>query len=349
MNGRVFGLKVSGRDRDIASLRRTQRAATVGRLLLGELDNWEEFIRPETTVFDDIPRRDLKASRSNFRARISKELQKFCNDNFENMTVEKLEKLYLKIIERRGLEMPIGQFESEFAILKARSISGAPRHSTVVISLWGLQTKFPEDMLSKDIIESIRQIRSSDQILDKFRREEHAVLVLQREEVKSVVRTQEFASRTCLLACFNVVEAALNGIAWEFAQDPMLLGAISEKQRKLIEDGTFRDKLIKYPEIITKRSLWDGEDSRVRTFLDQIKPYRDALVHASPFSTPAKYGGLDKLEHIYRIDAERAVEAALVTAQLLEDLFAHVRGMNEPLPGWLAALKSEISPKSAIR
>ena len=132
-------------------------------------------------------------------------------------------------------------------------------------------------MLSKDIIEAVRQLRISDDTLKKHRHKTHRAVIEQRDEVGAAVRTQKFASRTCLLACFNLVEAALNGIAWDFAQKPERFDALSQTRKRLIEDGAFRDKLLKYPEIIANNPLWDENDKRVRGFLDQIKPYRDAL------------------------------------------------------------------------
>ena len=112
-------------------------------------------------------------------------------------------------------------------------------------------------------------------------------------------------------------------------------------QKKFVQDGKFWDKLIKYPEIISGQPLWDDQDSRVRGFLEQIKPYRDALVHASPFSKSEKYGGVNKLEHIYRIDSEKVQEAAFLTVRLLWDLFDRVLRDNQPFPKWLGDLLGE--------
>ena len=72
------------------------------------------------------------------------------------MTEVKLESLYLEVKRRRDPEMPLSEFETKFAALKEKTLNGAPLHFTVVISLWGLQTMFPEDMFSSDIIEAVR-------------------------------------------------------------------------------------------------------------------------------------------------------------------------------------------------
>lgn len=334
-----------GREKVIAQLRRSQRAASVGRLLLGKVADWNDYLSPERTDFSLYGRRDLKANRSRFRSSISKEIQKFCESNFDGMSEAKLEKLYLKVKERRGVEMPLKEFEASFAKLKSSTLGGAPRHSTVVVSLWGLQLKFPEAMLSKDIIEAVRLLHEAQKELQPFETQPHSRVVSARDKIGSAVRQQEFASRTCLLACFNLVEAALNGLAWDFAEDASRMDAMSGRQKKLVEDGKFKDKLLKYPELISGNPLWDENDERVRYFLDEVQPYRDAIVHASPFSKPERYGGLDKLEHFYRIDAKRAQEAASRTVLLLVDLFRHVRSDKSVLPPWLEELLTETDPR----
>lgn len=335
--------KLVGRDREIQALRRTQRAASVGRLMLGELRSWGEFLEPETQDFGELTRSQLKDAKARFKSGISKEINRFCRQNFHSMTEAKLERLYLRVKVRRGLEMPLSQFQDEFAALNATSLSGAPIHCTVVISLWGLQTKFPEDILSKDIMEAVRQIKEAEFSLASFEAKSHAFVLGKRDEVQMAVRKQEFASRTCLLACFNLVEAALNGLAWDFSSEPERVAQLSNKKKALLEDGSFKEKLIKYPQIIAGEHLWNAEDDRVRWFLEEIKAYRDALVHASPFSRPDRYGGLDKLEHIYRIDAKMAQEAASRTARLLVDIFNHTRGPAKERPPWLTALEREVA------
>ena len=271
---------------DIRTLKQKKRAAAAGRLLLGEFKNWQDFLQPETDDYDRFKRRDLKVNIARFRTGISKEIQKFCWENFEAMTDERLEKLYLKIKERLGLEMPLDEFENEFSALKENSLAGAPRHCTVVISLWGLQTKYPEYMLSKDIIEALRLLRKSDNDLEEFSDKRFQEISERRDEVKALVRQEAFASRACVLSCFNLIEAALNGIAWGFKQKSERFYVLSNRNKKLIEGDhcSIKEKLLKYPKIITSRELWDEDDARVKRVLDEIKPYRNALVHASPFS-----------------------------------------------------------------
>lgn len=270
---------------------------------------------------------------------------KFCNDNFYGMTKLKLEQLFLRVKERRGLELPLGKFKEEFTNLKPKVLAGAPPHCTVVISLWGLQVRFPEDLLSKDIIEAVRQLRSSEDILKKYHAKPHSKLVAQRAEIRAALIIQAFASRACMLACFNLVEAVLNGLAWKFKQDSTQLDGLSNNDQKLLNDGPLRSKLIKYPTIITGRPLWCDKSALVEDFLEQIKPFRDSLVHASPFSNPEKYGGRDKLEDIYRIDRRLAQKTTSTVVLLLDKLLTHVNCDNKPHPHWFRDLIGQTVPQ----
>lgn len=245
------------------------------------------------------------------------------------------------------MELPLGKFKEEFTNLKPKVLAGAPPHCTVVISLWGLQLEFPENLLSKDIIEAVRQLRSSEDILRKYRAKPHSELVAQWDEIRAAVRIQGFVSRVCMQACFNLVEAVLNGLAWNFKQVSTQLNNLSNKDQKLLNDGVFRSKLIKYPTIITGRPLWCQKTALVKDFLDQIKPFRDAVVHASPFSDPEKYGGRDKLEDMYRIDSRIAQNATSTAVRLLDKLLTHVNCDSE-LPRWFRDLIAQTAPKVTV-
>ena len=110
---------------------------------MGQLESWDDFSQPEVTDFETFGRRYLRASRAKFCTGVSKEIKKFCNLNFKEMTEVKLESLYLEVKRWRDLEMSLSEFETKFAALKEKTLNGAPLHCTVVISLWGLKRCFP--------------------------------------------------------------------------------------------------------------------------------------------------------------------------------------------------------------
>lgn len=99
------------RENAIASITRSQRAAAIGRLMLGELSSWEDFLSPENTDFSVVNRKVVWGNKSRFRNGVDKEIRKFCEQNFDGMTDEILEDLYVRVRDRRGLEMPLREFE----------------------------------------------------------------------------------------------------------------------------------------------------------------------------------------------------------------------------------------------
>ena len=135
------------------------------------------------------------------------------------------------------------------------------------------------------------------------------------------------------------MEAYLNGIAWDFLQSS---GAtISNRRRKLLDDSasaSIRDKILKYPEIITGSSPWAHDDVELQKFLDIVKPFRDSLVHPSPFSAPARFGGYDKLRLLYEIDFDIAQMTFHLTISLIEKIHRHIHGDDSSVPNWLSEL-----------
>ncbi len=231
----------------VDSTRLRRRAAAVCELLSSNIKTWAEFLRPDT----DVPsrRQVSKPGKIDVRSRhLSRQIQQYCYSNFEGMDKLKLSALYDAIKAGVGLEEPLLEFERKYAKVSPRARSGCPDHATVVISLqWGLQFKVPEDALAKDVVEAVELNRGAVSSLKKywsyslFRQRE------QKEEIASVIRRELFACRMVLLSCFNLVEAFVNGIAWKFSLDEQRMKSLSNKSRKLIEDGSIREKLLKYP------------------------------------------------------------------------------------------------------
>lgn len=335
---------LSGREREASLIRQANRAAAVGRLMLGELDSWQEFLEAETTLLVNLPRRRLKAALLDVRERLSDEIRKFCAKNFRDMDVKKLSALYEEIKSYRGLELPLSEFEKRFAVIRRDILKGNPAHLTVHISLWGLQFKFPEDELAKDLASALQLTSKMQSELNQFKTKKHAELESSRPELSSLTRHKMFAVRSATLCCFNLMEAYLNGIAWDYVQTHNIAN-LSNTQRKLLEDTTSastRDKLRKYPEILTGKELWKEPDQEFDEFIDVFKLFRDSLVHPSPFSAPEKFGGYDKLRLFYRIDGDTAISTADLLIRIIKKVHKHVYPNIHVLPQWISELDTEV-------
>jgi hypothetical protein len=330
-----------GRTREVARIRQANRASAAGRLLLGTIRSWAEFLEADTLDLAGLPRRQLKAGSRHVDRVLAGELAGFCEQNFEGMTEAKLAALFEAVKASRGLELPLEEFERTFGRLSPKRGRGVPRHTTVCISLWGLQFMFPEDFLSKDIIDALTHVRDCERQLAAFEGLEHADLARRRPEIAAVYRHREFCARSCILATFNLVEAFLNGLAWDFARDAVAMARLSKRRQELISDSngaTFRDKITKYPEIIAGIPMSGEAAPLVAAFVDDLKPLRDALVHPSPFSSPTRFGGRDKLRAFYRADAESAEHIATVGVTVITMLWEHVSA-DRPTPAWLNELQ----------
>jgi hypothetical protein len=341
------GKSTSGRVREVARIRQANKACAAGRLLLGEVRSWEEFLEADTLDLASLPRRQLKAGSRDVAQVLASEIARFCRRNFDGMTEARLAELYDLVKAGRGIELPLAEFEARFGRLSPDRGRGVPRHATVCISLWGLKFKFPEDFLSKDIIDGLRRVRNSERQLAAFDGLGHTELSRRRDEIAALVSQREFCARSCILATFNLIEAFLNGLAWDFAHDAASMARLSKRQQELISDShgaTLREKIAKYPDIIAGKPLALGEDLLVVAFLEDMKPLRDALVHPSPFSSPAKFGGRDKLRAFYRADAGSAEPIAAVAIEIITKVWDGV-GAGKARPGWLSELRNLIGER----
>jgi len=333
-----------GREREAILIHRANRAAAVGRLMLREINSWHEFLEADVIDLVNLPRRNLKAALSDVRGRLSLEIKKFCERNFQGMNEEKLSALYEEVKAYRGLELPLKEFEQRFATVRRDKLKGNPTHLTIIISLWGLQFKFPEE-LAKDLMTALQIVVATQKELEQHKTKTHTQLEVQRLDVKSLIGKKMFAARSAVLCCFNLMEAYLNGLAWDYVQTHSTTG-LSNINRKLLEDtasASMRDKLKKYPQILTSRELWKDPDQEFDNFMGVLKPFRDSLVHPSPFSAPEKFGGYDKLRLFYRIEHDTAISTTELLVRIIKRVHQHIHPNMQTLPEWIRELEAEIT------
>jgi hypothetical protein len=334
----------SGRDKEVKLIRQANRASASARLMLGEFNDWHEFLEAETIDLDSLPRRNLKAGSKDVRRRLSREIEGFCSRNFQNMDERKLSQLYEDIKAFRGFELPLNEFESKFSPLLPKVLKGMPKHLTVCISLWGLQFKFPEEEMAKDLTEALNILLSVEARLKDYQDKHHSEHKEDRTEISRLTRQKSFSARSAVISCFNLIEAYLNGLAWDYIQTNGTEN-LSNKKKKLLEDTTqtsTRDKLTKYPMTITGRPLWAEPDDELEGFISTLKPFRDSLMHPSPFSAPEKHGGYDKLSLFYRVDSDTAVLTAKLLVNLVKRMQKHVYEEQIVLPVWINELDDEV-------
>lgn len=337
----------SGREREAAEIVRYKRAAAVGRLLLGELDGPMEPIFVEQYL--DKPRRDLKAEREAVRERLRGEIAKFCRNNFEDIEPEDLAKLYELLFERGSVwYLPLTDFLRDFGRFKAGVLRGAPLHATVHISPWGLQTDFPERHLMTDLAVSFNDVvEIEEHRLTPYRTKTLREMKEQRTkaEIAGLIRRSNVSQRTCVLSCFNLIEAYIKGLSWDYVQTHDISGLSSKNQNILTESErpvNIIDKLIKVPRLITEQTEGPLHQTRepLKTFIDVIKPYRDSIVHASPFAASESFGGYDKLSKIYELNLTTVRRAVDITIDVIGEIHRFIGGDGD-LPVWVLPRKDD--------
>lgn len=331
----------SGRAREASEIVQYKKAALVGRLMLGELDGPIEAVSVEE--FLRKPRKELLSERDRLRVSLKGEIAKFCRANFENAQPEDLAGLYDVIFAHNSeWYVPVTQFEKDFGRLKPGVLRGAPPHCTVRISPWGLQTEFPGHHLIRDLAVSLNEaIKIEEHSLTPYRtkswREQKEEST--RPEIADLIRRRNANWRACVLSCFNLVEAYINGLAWSYVQSHDISRLTEKNQNVLTESKGFVsvvDKLIRVPALITGQSAGPLHQTRepLKSFVEIVKPYRDAIVHASPFAAPQKFGGYDKLTKLYDLDMRTVRRAVDVTIDIIKVVHGFIGGTAVE-PQWL--------------
>jgi hypothetical protein len=312
--------------------------------MLGELHTPLEEIDPEYYVTK--PRRELKEELTALRSSLRGELRKFCQQNFVNADPEKLGDLYDDILSHNSqYRLSLREFVKRIGEPRSNVLKGAPAHATVCISPWGLQTEYPEMHLARDLalsyndaLDAESEVRAHGTVTWRNAKEEEF-----KGPLAAALSRGKFSMRMCLLSCFNVVEAYINGIAWEFAQRNNLAG-LSRKQKDLITKGqaSLLDKLTKVPAIVKGQDTGPLAKDRepLSTFRDLVKPFRDSIVHASPFSAPERFGGYDKLERVYELEMPTVTTAVELTFRIISTIHEFM-GNGRGLPAWIPTREAD--------
>ena len=235
------------------------------------------------------------------------------------MTRAKLVALYNALKAHRRLEIPYIKFCENYSPINRFYEKGYPEHSTVCISLWGMQYRFPEHDFSNDMVIAINQVEKAEEGLKNYRGLEHKQLSKDKIKIADLIRKTESAKRQVMQTAFCLLECYLNGLAWAHYQKENK-STLSKRKTNTLKDTsnvTLRDKIRKYPKIIFGKEL---EENVFHFILDEAKQFRDYLMHPSPFSAPEKFGGYDKLEKLYNLDIETVNKTVSGILEIIEKI-----------------------------
>jgi len=328
----------TGRDREVSAIVTHERGVEVANLLMGKLNRRMRRIFPDD--YRSLPRRNLRAGSVSLRDGRAEELERFCERNFGTTAVWRLAELYERIYKHDSqLRLPLKGFAALIGQPKEGVLRGAPRHATIAISPWGLQAEYPELHLVRDLAVAFNSAVSLDAEIEQHRgtswskaKQDEA-----RKHLADLLTRAAFNRRMCVLSCFNLIEAYLNGVAWDYTESHDI-SALSKNKQDVLTSGqvSILDKVVKIPEIIASRSpgpLTQDKDP-LKTLKEIIKPFRDSIVHASPFSAPARFRGYDKLSKVYELTLLTARSTVDLTFDIIEQIH-RFGGGNGNCPQWV--------------
>jgi hypothetical protein len=329
----------TGRDREIEIIVIHDRAVEIAKLMFGHLNRPLKPISHNDYV--DMPRRNIKNGFIDVKSKW-KELEKICRTDFESATPYKFAKLYELIFSyESNYRIPLTKFIEIVGKPREGRLKGAPLHSTIHLSPWGLSTEFPEMHLVRDLAIAYNTILDYNNIIKDVELQKiswkEAKKVDKKIEIAKQISTRKYHMRMCVICCFNLIESYINGIAWEYNYANDISKLSFEHQKILKGDGiSIMKKITEIPKIVTglPQIPLSRNKPPLSKFGDIIKPFRDSIVHASPYSAPERYGGYDKLTHIYEIGPELTSNAVSLTLEIICTI--HQILQREGLgPNWL--------------
>lgn len=301
-------------------------------------------IFPEDYV--SLPRHQLRSGKASLRDGRGDDLKGFCQRNFGTADASGLANLY-ELLYANGshLRLPLKAFAEIIGQPKKGVLRGAPRHSTVSISTWGLRTEYPEMHLVRDLATAFNSATNLGEQIHEFEGipVSKAKEIPTRSQIAGLQTHASYNRRMCVLACFNLIEAYVNGVAWDYVESHDISG-LSRNRQDLLASGqaSILDKIVKIPEIVTGKTpgpLAQDQDP-LKTFRDTVKPFRDSIVHASPFSAPARFGGYDKLSRIYELTLDTVRTTVTLTIDII-GLIHRFIGQEGQLPEWFPTRASD--------
>ena len=158
---------------------------------------------------------------------------------------------------------------------------------------------------------------------------------------KIALKKRDTLARSLIDAAFRFLEGFLNGIAFDYyyanhhtigdREKSILLEWDFDKDR--VRYVPFRDKLIKYPRIISganRAPLTETNCPSIAFLVHEIRPIRDAVVHASSFVDPLTHD-VPKERAFYADPSDRALQTVNATIDVVQRIHQVIRKQSYDL------------------
>lgn len=164
-------------------------------------------------------------------------------------------------------------------------------------------------------------------------------------------------ARSLIVGCFNLLESYLNGIAYDYYIDNLSNISIEDKNciLEINHKGnkkylSLKDKLYKYPAIITKKTDATYSESDIRMIeylLENEKRTRDSIVHSSPTINGSDLP--DKMHNYINLSETDSFQTLKITIDIIKVIEKQIHNNTENL-WWLSEADTDgLFPSSTFR
>jgi hypothetical protein len=308
----------------MASAQVKMKALVLSRLLMRDIANWTAFDSEWQAAGRVANRRAARSVSSQIGrsyGELTKEIENFIRANFLRCEYDDLARLCDEVRTRRGLSLPLAEFEKEFFPLAQSVKQRVPFYAHVHISPFGLQFEFPEHHFLNDIESCVPDLLEALSALTLFARAEFEAS-RDRGAASELVGKEKFLSRAIISAAFNLIEAFLSGLFFTAVHTKAVGSLVCDEEflefARKKESAALRDRLDR---VVRFSSLGSesGESEPFKTLVETGKRYRDAIHHTTPFGRKdVEPGG--RLTALYEIDGDIALRCVVLVCRTILEI-----------------------------
>jgi hypothetical protein len=252
---------------------------------------------------------------------LSKEIKYFIHANFVRCEYDDLARLCDEVRARRGLFLPLAEFEKQFFPLAQSVKQRVPFYAHVHISPFGLQFEFPEHHFLKDIESCVPELLGALSALAPFTQAEFDAK-RDRKPVAERVGKEKFLSRAIISAAFNLIEAFLSGLFFAAIHAKSVGSLVCDEEflefARKKESAKFwvrLDRVVRF----ASQGAESADNEPFKALIETGKRYRDAIHHTTPFGRKdIEPGG--RLTALYEIDGNIALRCVTLTCRTILEI-----------------------------
>lgn len=217
----------------------------------------------------------------------------------------------------------VHEVEQAIGQLGVRKVMDCPPYAQVLLQgFTGAAIRHPEYHLASDLALLYNLFLDSEALLDEA----------QRQKQPHCSEHSQSLARSVILACFNLLESFVSGLAVAYLME--CPSAPADVVKKLEDKNqSLRRRFVLYPSLITGREgLLDDTKPPLQQLFGACKVRRDSFVHCEPGPVPTKWGYVKEV-HFHDVDLVVVRNTVGLTCDAICLAWKVVHGKDKP--SWL--------------